>query len=226
VDEDGNFLTQREIPQLAVFSLTMDESSITVAYQSQSIRISKQLDEGEQIESAVFDNRVLGIKEGEEVNTWFSRILGRRVMLIRKAEAEPRYIKGHPDSIFNFQDGGQYLIVGQSALDKLNTKLTSPIQMDRFRPNMIFSGGQPHDEDKWQKVEVGGAKFARHKICARCQMIAINQETGEPGKEPLTTLSTYRKEANKIWFGLYLLLEHKGKGIVRVGDEVRVKSCL
>ena len=43
------------------------------------------------------------------------------------------------------------------------------------------------------------------KLCARCVLITVNQENGEKGKEPLATLSLYRKRDNKIYFGQNVL---------------------
>ena len=48
----------------------------------------------------------------------------------------------------------------------------------------------------------------------------IDPNTAVIGKEPLRTLSAYRKKNNKIYFGQNLL--HKGEGTIQVGDEISV----
>jgi len=40
--------------------------------------------------------------------------------------------------------------------------------------------------------------------CNRCKMICIDQKTGTIGKEPLLTLSKFRREKGKILFGIHL----------------------
>ncbi|MEY3759785.1 MAG: hypothetical protein RIR39_1276, partial [Pseudomonadota bacterium] len=50
---------------------------------------------------------------------------------------------------------------------------------------------------------------------------AIDPETAETGKEPLTTLNRIRKWKNKIYFGQNAL--HNQSGILSVGDTVQVK---
>jgi uncharacterized protein YcbX len=93
------------------------------------------------------------------------------------------------------------LIVGQASLDNLNNKLEEPTSMNRFRPNLVFTGGLPHDEDKWTEFKIGKNLFRGVKPCARCVLTTIDQETGFMGKEPLATLSNYRKKNGKIYFG-------------------------
>ncbi len=77
--------------------------------------------------------------------------------------------------------------------------------MDRFRPNLVFSGGEPFEEDTWREFTVGTNRFVGVKPCARCVLTTVNQETAERGAEPLRTLATYRKRDNKILFGQNLV---------------------
>jgi uncharacterized protein YcbX len=73
--------------------------------------------------------------------------------------------------------------------------------MDRFRPNLVFSGGKAFEEDEWDKVKIGKSLFKITKPCARCVMTTIDQKTGIKGKEPLQTLAKYRTISNKVMFG-------------------------
>jgi uncharacterized protein YcbX len=76
-----------------------------------------------------------------------------------------------------------------------------PVLMNRFRPNLVFTGGRAFEEDKWGNFTVGNNRFVAVKKCARCVLTTVNQETGETGKEPLRTLSKYRREGEKVLFG-------------------------
>jgi uncharacterized protein len=73
--------------------------------------------------------------------------------------------------------------------------------MNRFRPNIIFTGGEPYEEDSWRNFSIGRNKFAAVKPCARCVTTTVNQDTGMKGIEPLATLATYRMRENKVYFG-------------------------
>ena len=90
--------------------------------------------------------------------------------------------------------------------------------MDRFRPNIVFTSGEPHAEDYWKHFTINEINFYGVKTCARCVVTTIDQQTLAAGKEPLKTLSTYRSVNNKIKFGMNLL--HKGTGTVKVGEKI------
>ena len=97
------------------------------------------------------------------------------------------------------------------------------VNINRFRPNFVFTEGEPFEEDNWHEFTVGNIRFFGVKPCARCIMTTINQETGEKkGKEPLLTLNKYRKAGNRILFGQNVLISQLGT--VSVGEDVTVIS--
>jgi uncharacterized protein YcbX len=112
-----------------------------------------------------------------------------------------------------------YLIIGQESLNDLNSRLEIPVPMDRFRPNIVFSGGVAFQEDSLRKVKIGDLEFQIVKPCARCVMTTVDQETGEKSKEPLKTLSDYRKINSKVYFGQNVVALETGK--VRIGDLIQ-----
>ena len=126
------------------------------------------------------------------------------------------------NEIVSFADGYPCLLIGQSSLDGLNEKLSEPILMDRFRPNFVFTGGEPHVEDSFKDFLIDNVLFSAVKPCARCVLITIDQQTGEKGQEPLRTLASYRTVGKKILFGQNLLHHHLGT--IHVGDELKVKD--
>jgi len=71
-------------------------------------------------------------------------------------------------------------------------------------------------------LRIGGVGFRIAKPCARCVITTTDQQSGERGSEPLRTLAGYRRVENKIHFGQNLV--HEGRGTVRIGDEVEVRS--
>jgi uncharacterized protein YcbX len=130
---------------------------------------------------------------------------------------DPRYaVQGESVS---FADGMPYVMIGQASLDELNQRLEVPISMDRFRPNLVFSGGEAYAEDQFKQLQIGEVEFQVVKPCARCVLITVNQQTGEKGKEPLATLATYRTVNNKVYFGQNAVA--LAPGIVRVGDPIQ-----
>ncbi|XP_065021542.1 molybdenum cofactor sulfurase-like isoform X1 [Musa acuminata AAA Group] len=102
----------------------------------------------------------------------------------------------------------------------------------RFRPNLVISGAEPFAEDDWKSLHIGKARFTSLGGCSRCQMINLDQQSGQPhkAKEPLATLASYRRVQGKILFGILLRHEIKdaedgeqnnfGERWLQVGQEV------
>ena len=135
-----------------------------------------------------------------------------------KRMVDTAYAKNN--EITSFSDGYPFLIIGQSSLDELNSKLSEPLAINRFRPNIVFTSGEPHIEDSWKHITINGVDFYGVKTCARCQVTTIDQQTAVAGKEPLKTLASYRAADGKVKFGMNLL--HKGEGVIKVGETITV----
>ena len=109
-------------------------------------------------------------------------------------------------------------MISQESLDLLNSKLSEPVPMIRFRPNLVVSGGRSHEEDSLRRFRIGRNIFAAVKPCARCVLTTVDPETGRTGEEPLKTLSNYRKQGSKANFGMNIIpLEYE---TLQEGDEV------
>ena len=93
--------------------------------------------------------------------------------------------------------------------------------IERFRPNIVFTGGAPNEEDIFENFTINEINFYGVKPCARCVIPTIDQQTAVKGKEPLKTLATYRLKNNNVYFGQNLL--HSGSGEIKVGDELNVR---
>ena len=222
VDTEGMFLTQRTFPKMSLLQVEVGEGGLLVYHkQDNSLRIEIPFLAQTKIFKSViiWDDAVVGQIVDEKISKWFSEILGMDCDLVIMPESTER--KLYPkyavnDESVGFADAMPYLLIGQASLDDLNAKLDSGVPMDRFRPNLVFSGGSPFEDDAWDKIQVGAAVFKITKPCARCVMTTVNQETAEKGKEPLKTLATYRTFDHKVMFGQNMLLLQGTK--IRVGD--------
>lgn len=222
VDQFGEFLTQRQYPQLALLQVTLGMSELTVFSKkdpSRRIVFDLEMNSGKSMEVKVWGDVVDALQVSTSVSAWFSEFLGMKADLVVMPESsrrklDPRYAV-REESV-SFADGMPYVVIGQGSLDELNGRLTHPVGMDRFRPNLVFSGGEAYAEDQFKKFQIGEVEFQVVKPCARCVMITINQQTGDKGKEPLATLATYRTVNNKVYFGQNAV--GLTTGMVRVGD--------
>lgn len=226
VDPDGTFITQRKNPQLALLQVVMAKEALLVFDKNDrasQIRIPFDKSTSEQMEVTVWDDVMMAEKVGGEYDKWFQKKLGMKVFLVKmpqttQRKVDPKYAKN--GEIVSFADGMPYLLIGQSSLQELNSKLTDPIPMDRFRPNIVFSGGRAFCEDEMNSVRIGEVEFGIIKPCARCVLTTVDQETGKKGKEPLATLASFRTKNNKVLFGQNMVALSLGK--VKVGDSLIV----
>ena len=83
--------------------------------------------------------------------------------------------------------------------------------MDRFRPNLVFKGCEPYDEDKMSLVKMGDVRIQGVESCARCRIVTVNQTTADISREPLRTLATYRRIGNGVMFGRYFASIDEGQ---------------
>ncbi len=205
VDENNTFMTQREYPSMSLLRLKMQESFFTVTAGTKSIRLDfERHHEQEPIQTQVWDDPVTTFEVSRQHSQWFSDQLKLTCKLVCFPEEGQRRID--PDFVaqekhVSLADGYPFLIVGTESLNDLNTRLQTPVPMNRFRPNLVFTGGTAYEEDTWQKFAIGKNRFLGVKPCGRCIMTTINQETAEKGIEPLLTLSKYRKSGANVYFG-------------------------
>lgn len=226
VDEEGIFITQRKYFELALLQVNIGDGKLSVSHKNspkQSISFSLDEDTGEELSVVIWNDTSTAIEVNKKVSEWFSDFLKFKVRLVKMPLTEKRLVDqdyASNDEVVSFADGYPCLLIGQSSLNGLNEKLDDSIRMDRFRPNFVFTGGEPHVEDSFKTFHIGEVLFSAVKPCARCVLITIDQQTGEKGQEPLRTLASYRTVGKKIMFGQNLL--HQQLGIIRVGDEVKV----
>jgi uncharacterized protein len=225
VDAAGRFFTQRELPSMALLQTAITDEglyiyhknnpdkNITIPFLSSPASIKKV-----QVWDDTCDAWCYG---SDKMNGWFSEMLGTACELVYMPDDTNRMVDtdfAKNGETTSFSDGYPFLIIGQSSLDELNSRLTAPLAINRFRPNIVFTTGKPHIEDSWKHFSINGINFFGVKTCGRCTVTTIDQQTSVAGKEPLRTLASYRTVDNKIKFGMNLL--HKGEGAVSVGQEI------
>lgn len=221
IDEHGTFISQRTHPILVFFKPEILGNELIVKYKNESIKVPLSTSLLNTINTTIFEKLVQATEVSKDLNIWFSSKLGQDVRLVKMRKHDVRHkklIKGPEKVEVSFADGYPYLIAGTESLDHLNTLLEDPIAFDRFRPNIILRTTEAHIEDTWEEIIIGNVDFQVIKPCGRCQVITIDQQSGLKLKEPLKTLSTYRKKDNMVYFGANTIC--RTEGVIRIGDEV------
>jgi uncharacterized protein len=221
IDEANVFMTQRVHPTMALFKLEMNQLSFKITFKNDSIALPfVQPIIPTEIKANVWDDEVTIFEVSKDHSNWFSEKLGIRCRLVSFPEENSRPVdvryKINNENV-SLADGYPLLIIGQSSLDDLNGRLENPVPINRFRPNLVFTGGQPYEEDTWKFFTIGKNKFAGVKPCSRCVLTTVDQLTGEKGREPLATLAKYRLRESKIYFGQNVLAINHNE--IYEGDE-------
>lgn len=223
VDENGKFITQREIPQLSLFNLSFTKDHLVVEYQNERLKILLETTSlNQELRSTVWSDTINAFVEEDEINQWFSKHLEQKVLLVRASSEGKREVENHNNSKINFSDSEQILILGESSMNELNNRLEHPMNINRFRPNIVFKGGESHVEDSWKIIEINSNQFESTTSCSRCKIVTIEQETAIKSKEPLQTLAKYRREGNKIMFGQFYKITKRINLNLSIGKTILV----
>lgn len=230
VDENGGFLTQRTVPKLATVQVLVNDSGLSIGIGKQFFVVPKSNSFKRMIRVKVWNDEVEAALEPDLFSQALSQYLGVNCHLVRYTPTSKRMVPWqqesgasqtdwHPE--VRFADGRPLLLLNTKSLEDLNSKLATPVGIERFRGNIVFTGSAAFEEDQWQRIRIGEVTFAQPKKCSRCKIITIDQKTGEsPTPEPLKTLSSYRRDGNKVNFGVLWIPENTGR--ITPGSSVEV----
>ena len=242
VDGEGEFVTQRELPRMALIqpSFRLDQ---LVLRAPGMLALHLSLDGVEFPRRVrVWNDEVDAWDMGDLAAQWFSDFLGpeapeglKRLRLVRFDPEVKRLCSakwtGGREAVTQFADGFAVLVTSTASLDELNQRLTragqSPVDMRRFRPNVVLGGVESADEDRigaWRvHTPEGAAAFENVKPCARCPIPNIDPSTAVPSPAVGDTLQAYRQDPRlngAITFGMNAIVL-EGEGLVlRVGQPV------
>ena len=223
VDECGEFITQRREGVLAQTRLELGERHFRVtAPGREALEVPLVPAGGERIRVRVWNDESEGLLVPAAAD-WFSALVGRPLRLVYmpsdvSRRVDPTY--GAEGDIVSFADGFPLLLVSEGSLEELAHRAGRAFEMQRFRPNVVVSGTEAHAEDSWRRIRVGAVEMRVVKPCSRCAIPTRDPDTGALGKEPLTTLATYRKRDGKVMFGMNVIPDFEAE--LRVGDPVEV----
>jgi uncharacterized protein YcbX len=220
--DTGAFLTQRQIPALALLRPALGDDLLTLRTPHGTVTVPMDGD-GPARTVQVWEHIGAARDCGDRAAELVSELVGLPARLVgldpgHDRRAEPGYAgAGVP---VGFSDGYPLLVISQASLDALNARLPQPLPMNRFRPNLVLTGTEPFAEDGWTRIEVGAIPIDIVKPCTRCAITTVDQDTGRrAGAEPLRALGTFRRGPKGVQFGQNAV--HRAPGMLRVGDPVQ-----
>jgi uncharacterized protein YcbX len=225
VDEEGVFLSQRKLPRMTLIESRFEGADLVVTAPGMSplVLTAPSNAAGELIPVTIWRDRLKLPCPNMVYNDWFSTFLERSCRLVYLPHNIVRRVEppfDAPEWRVSLADGYPLLVVTEASLTKLNEQLTSPVGIERFRPNLVISETSPHEEDEWRRIQIGSVQLAVVKPCARCSIVLVDPSTGAVGIEPLRTLARYRSVPRGVMFGQNALVINPGKLCVGASVEV------
>lgn len=226
VDPDRRFLTGRQVPALVRVRARADARGLGLATDGhRDLQVPAPPADAPRLRVRVWKDEVDAALAGEPADHWLTAVLGRPVRLVYMDEQALRPVRPHygrAGDLVSFADSFPLMLISQAALDGLNTRLSTPASMLRFRPNLVVDDCPAHAEDRWRGLRIGSVEFEVSKPCTRCVFTTVDPASGrpDPAGEPLRTLTTYRRGELGVTFGMHLIA--RGSGTVAVGDGVEV----
>lgn len=243
VKSSGIALTQKSEPKLCLIQPIIDEGANTLTMRfpyADSVSIPLRRDAGDNrtvslfCQSKVCGDRIDGIDCGDTVADWLCDVLATpRLRLIQQNATDARTAKNDTSQAISLSNQAQFLLINVASVGWLTQKVADWAELDdcsekclqntvdRFRANLIVDTGVALEEMDWTSVSIGGVRFNVAGPCTRCQMICIDQSTGERTTEPLQTIA--REFQGKMRFGIYLSQCDDDGGSISCDDRIAAK---
>lgn len=227
VDPRGDFLTQREHPELARLGARIEDGVLVLeADDRRPVRVPVP-PRGPQRTVSVWGDEVLADDCGAEAAGLLTNLLGRPARLVRTADGavravDPAYAK-EGDRV-SFADGFPILVTTTASIEAVRERaVAGAVDARRFRPNIVVAGAGAFDEDGWSAIEIGAVRLELVKPCSRCAIVDVDPDAGARHGGVLAALASFRSEGNKVLFGQNALVRRTGR--IRVGDPVTIEPA-
>jgi len=225
VDEHSTFITARKYPRMTLIRVVPSDTGLQLDAPGMPTMQVRVPDASRRVSAVVWDDTVAPLAGDDESAAWLSEFLGLACRLVYMDNARERPVdpnRAQPGDVVSFADSHPITVLSASAIDQLNSKLAQPIPAQRFRPNLLIDGVEPHAEDSWQRIRIGEVELDLLGPCVRCQFPTIDFNTGipDPDGEPIRTLIKYRRSPKGVIFSQNAI--PRRLGTIRVGDAVEV----
>ena len=208
VDNNGRFLTQRTLPAMAHIYPRIEENVLIVDAEGQpTLRVTGQraADGGRQLDVSVWKDSLPAQDCGDEAAAWFEAVLGRACRLVQLSDNTQRQVNrkyAEAGEWVGFADGYPLLVTTEESLDVLSQAVGRPLDMLRFRPNIVLAGAPAFAEQTWQALNSeNGGLIKITKPCERCVIPTRDIATQQREGDMLAVMKQHCLIDGKIIFG-------------------------
>jgi hypothetical protein len=235
VDADGSFVTQRELPRMALVRPQLKVHEVVLRAPGM-LALHLAIDTVEEpVRVRVWDDEVPAYDMGAVAAQWFTDFLGRKLRLVRFDPEHRRLSKrewtGGVEAPNQFSDGYPLLVTSTASLEQLNAKLAAaghaPVGIERFRPNIVLEGIEAHDEDRLDLIRIvtteGEVQLKPVKPCRRCPIPNIDPASAQSDPVVTDMLQGYRRNDSAgggVTFGMNAIIVAGADCTLRTGQPV------
>ena len=227
VDEKGQFVTQRQYPQMALLTVTVTDGLLRIDAPNMPTLLATPNHPCE-ISVSIWQDTVMALTVCEQADTWLSQFLSVNVRLVFFPDDRQRVVdtawagEGHQTA---FSDGFPILVISQASFDDLSQRWSKTVDWRRFRPNIIVEGDfAPYSEDTWQTLNIGELALDLVKPCSRCVIPSIDPDTTAKDSSINKVLAEHRRQADgKVYLGQNAIIRHLPKDfMLKQGQQVEI----
>ncbi|MCY0966574.1 MOSC domain-containing protein [Parathalassolituus penaei] len=223
VAPDGRFLTQRQLPAMAWIIPRWSEGQLVLGFDGKGECVEGV---GDEQLVTVWRDEVIARDCGDEMAAWLESVLGRPCRLVKMPETTHRQVDlryAEEGELVGFADGFPLLVTSETSLAAISREWGKPLQMERFRPNVVINGGDAGFEELvWRRLDVSDGSLLLVKPCERCVIPQRDPVTQVRDADLLPVLQQLCTVDGKIIFGQNAIA--RGLSSLQVGQRLTVVS--
>lgn len=229
INSNNKIMGQKLYPQLAGVKVKLDflqgTMKIFINGESISIKLTDVPNESinnKELTQCTCQENSIGAVYNDAINYWFSQQLEVDCKFVRIKNSS-RLMKN--EQLLSFANQGQFLLITENSIKDINDRGDFTFNYRRYRPNIVIKYDsllEPYEEDNWRNLNLLNNEESYITLnlkffdrCTRCGMVNIiqdeendyNNENNLKENEPLLMMSKYRREREKIYFGILLYQE-------------------
>lgn len=218
VDAEGEFVSQRELPRMALIRSELRHSELVLRAPGM-IPLHLRLDSAEgECRVRVWNDELPAFDMGALAAQWCSDFLGAKGLRLAAWDSEARRPSeaawsGGVVALNTYSDGFPLLVLSRASLADFNRRLQAqghePVGLERFRPNLVLDGVEAYGEDQLHELRIessdGPVTVRLTKPCARCGIPDVDPATGERQLHIGDLLRSYRQHprlSGAVAFGM------------------------
>ena len=236
VDAEGAFLTQRELPRMALIQPVLKRDALALnAPGMLALQIAFGVVQ-DAVTVNIWGDSAAAFDTGDAAARWLSDFLGTSARRVCFNPGHWRYSDrswtAGVDAVNQHSDGFLLRVISQPSLDDFNARLATrgeaPVSTMRFRPNMVL-GNLPatvdtpalfaYDEDRPDALHIDTetdiAVLQRVRPCPRCPIPNLNSATGVSTPLVGDLLKSHRSDARlggAVTFGMNAIIAPRRGG--------------